>query len=165
MANTPTPVMTEHPSFLCCEIRSWRAKVEHISRSLSSSLSYLFPPLPTHTTKIVLCVLSPQSLFMPDWTISSVWLLSMGRNSMRLFAPELLCNWHSVKQKRTVRWLSLKTFTHCSRTRSSSWSASSSDSGLELHFAALVGSVTVEENGKIPSWWAVTKLTGANKLL
>lgn len=92
----------------------------HCPRRLSLLLSYIFPSLPAHTTKIVLCVLSPRSLLMADWAISTGWVLSMGRNSMRLFAPELLCTWHSVKQKGMMTWSSLKGFMHCSRTRSSS---------------------------------------------
>lgn len=59
--------------------------------------SYSLPFLHVQLRWCFVCSPS-QSLFMASWAISSVWLLSTGRKSMRIFAPELLCSWQSTKK-------------------------------------------------------------------
>lgn len=85
--------------------------VWHITGGSSSSFLHLFS----------FCVYKQDSALcaVQLWAISSVWLHSMGRNSIRPSAPELQCN-TSGQKKGAVRCSSLEGFIHCSTTRNSS---------------------------------------------
>lgn len=146
MANAPVPAVAGRPSCAARLDPGGRKQSALPAGCPHPSPACAFP-LPACTTKILPWVFS-ELLRACLRAISSVRLLSTGRNSVRPFAPDLLCNWHSGRQKGALRrWFLKKRRVQNEEPQS----VSSPGCGLELCFAALLGSVSADGSGKDPS--------------